>query len=106
MPDDRHADERISTNDVPGWRAARAAGGLFALPLTIGAAFGSLYSVPNASLWPGLIQVLSGGDVHRYVRAPPTGIVRTIEMTGFVDCALSMLTDCLAETLIASLLSG
>ena len=93
--------------------AAGAPGGLFAPLLVIGAAFGALYAVSTASLWPGLVPehlVLSvvgmAAMFTAVVRAPLTGIVLTIEMTGRVDCALPMLTACLAATLIASILGA
>jgi CIC family chloride channel protein len=89
--------------------AAGAPGGLFAPLLVIGAASGALCSVVLALYWPALVPsplVLSvvgmAAMFTAVVRAPLTGIVLTIEMTGRADCTLAMLTACLAATLLAS----
>jgi chloride channel protein, CIC family len=93
--------------------AAGAPGGLFAPLLAIGVAFGALSAGVAESLWPGIApSPLVGGVVGMsamfaaVVRAPLTGIVMTLEMTGRADCALAMLTACLAATLFSSLVGS
>jgi CIC family chloride channel protein len=88
---------------------AGAPGGLFAPLLVIGAATGALCADALAVFWPTLAPsplVLSvvgmAAMFTAVVRAPLTGIVLTIEMTGRADCSLAMLTACLAATLLAS----
>ena len=72
----------------------------------IGAASGALCAGVLALYWPALAPsplVLSvvgmAAMFTAVVRAPLTGIVLTIEMTGRADCTLAMLTACLAATL-------
>ncbi len=93
--------------------AAGAPGGLFAPLLVIGAASGALCAGVLALYWPALAPsplVLSvvgmAAMFTAVVRAPLTGIVLTIEMTGRADCTLAMLTACLAATLSASVVGS
>lgn len=93
--------------------AAGAPGGLFAPLLVIGAASGALCATVLALVWPALVPsplVLSvvgmAAMFTAVVRAPLTGIVLTIEMTGRADCTLAMLTACLAATLLASVVGS
>lgn len=90
--------------------AAGVPGGVFAPLLAIGAAFGALIAAVAGPVWPGgapssLICGVVGmaAMFSAVVRAPLTGIVMTIEMTGRSDCALPMLTACMAAILFASL---
>jgi CIC family chloride channel protein len=93
--------------------AAGVPGGLFAPLLVLGAACGTLGSQAATAALPALapdgvtMAVVGMAAIFTaVVRAPLTGIVLTIEMTGRADCALAMLTACLAATLFASLVGG
>ena len=90
--------------------AAGVPGGLFAPLLAVGAASGALVHAFAAPLLPDLtppavvLSVVAMAAIFTaVVRAPLTGVVMTIEMTGRADCVLAMLTACLAATLMASL---
>ena len=78
--------------------AAGAPGGVFAPLLAMGVASGALSASVVGSLWPDIApSPLVGGVVGMsamfaaVVRAPLTGIVMAVEMTGRIDCALAML---------------
>jgi CIC family chloride channel protein len=93
--------------------AAGVPGGLFAPLLVLGAAGGTLASLAAQAVMPELapsatamVVVGMAAIFTAVVRAPLTGVVMTIEMTGRADCALPMLTACLAATLFASFAGG
>ncbi len=89
--------------------AAGTPGGLFAPLLALGAAFGLIYArglavwLPGAPPPPVAFAVVGMAALFTaVVRAPLTGIVLTIEMTGRADLALAMLFACLSSTLLAT----
>ncbi len=90
--------------------AAGVPGGLFAPLLAIGAAFGALaagvagtlpFNIVPSFLVCGVVGMAA--MFAAVVRAPLTGIVMAIEMTGRADCALPMLTACLAAVMFSTL---
>jgi CIC family chloride channel protein len=91
--------------------AAGTPGGLFAPLLVLGAACGALAAglVPPAP-WVPAPQVLAiigmAALFTAVVRAPLTGIVLVIEMTGRADCALPMLAACLMASVTATLIGS
>ncbi|MFO1088383.1 MAG: ClC family H(+)/Cl(-) exchange transporter [Hyphomicrobiales bacterium] len=93
--------------------AAGVPGGLFAPLLVVGAGSGALFHAFMAPVMPGLapssavLSVVAMAAIFTaVVRAPLTGVVMTIEMTGRADCAMAMLTASLAATLVASLIGS
>jgi chloride channel protein, CIC family len=94
--------------------AAGTPGGLFAPLLVLGAALGALSSeLATVAGWPGEIpppQVLAvvgmAAMFTAVVRAPLTGIVLAVEMTGRADCALPMLAACLTASVAAGLVGS
>jgi CIC family chloride channel protein len=89
--------------------AAGTPGGLFAPLLAVGAAFGALYAnaitiwLPDMPLSPIAFAVVGMAALFTaVVRAPLTGMVLTIEMTGRADLALAMLFACLGAGLLAT----
>lgn len=94
--------------------AAGTPGGLFAPLLVVGAALGALSSeLAVLAGWPGevpaplvLAVVGMAAMFTAVVRAPLTGIVLAVEMTGRADCALPMLAACLTASLTAGLVGS
>jgi CIC family chloride channel protein len=89
--------------------AAATPGGLFAPLLAVGAAFGALYAnllalwLPDTPWSPVAFAVVGMAALFTaVVRAPLTGMVLTIEMTGRADLALAMLFACLGAGFIAT----
>ncbi len=91
--------------------AARTPGGLFAPILVLGSQTGLLFGILSCSWLPG-----AGTNPTEYavvgmaalftavVRAPLTGIILAIELTGAFTLLLPMLAACFAATLIPTLL--
>ena len=93
--------------------AAETPGGMFAPLLLLGAAFGGLFGGLVEHVAPGLgasqIEFAIVGMVALFaasVRAPLTGIVLAIEMTGRGDLTLQMLAAALGAMLVALLLKS
>ena len=93
--------------------AAGTPGGLFAPMLVLGASFGALFGQVMNHLYPGLDVSTVGCAVvgmaalfSACVRAPLTGIVLTVEMTGRGDLTLGMLGGALAAIVVAMLLNS
>jgi CIC family chloride channel protein len=93
--------------------AAETPGGMFAPLLLVGTAFGAVYGgvLHHFHLSPGATQVEFAivGMVALFaasVRAPLTGIVLAIEMTGRGDLTLAMLGAALGAMLVAMLLKS
>ena len=91
--------------------AARTPGGLFAPMLVLGAQLGLLFGVGCGLLFPDLhIQPVGFAVVGMaafftgVVRAPLTGIVLVVEMTGSVHMLLPMLGACFVAMLVPTLL--
>ncbi len=91
--------------------AARTPGGLFAPMLVLGAQLGLLFGVLCALAFPDLHVQPAGFAVvgmaaffTGVVRAPLTGIVLVVEMTGSVSMLLPMLGACFAAMLAPTLL--
>jgi len=91
--------------------AARTPGGLFAPMLVLGAQLGLLFGVVCQATFPGLHIQPAGFAVvgmaaffTGVVRAPLTGIVLVVEMTGNVHMLLPMLGACFAAMLVPTLL--
>lgn len=89
--------------------AAGTPGGVFAPLLAMGAASGALFAQlanvwqPAWQLSPTAFAVVGMAAMFTaVVRAPFTGVVLTIEMTGRADCALAMLVACLAAAATAT----
>lgn len=85
-----------------------AAGGIFAPMLVIGALGGLLFGTGSAALMPSLMEhpqtfaLLGMGALFTaVVRAPLTGIVLMVEMTGQYDFMLPLLVSCLSAYGIA-----
>jgi CIC family chloride channel protein len=93
--------------------AARAPGGLFAPMLLLGASFGALFGevVKSFHLDPGVTTLAyalvgMGTLFSACVRAPLTGIVLTVEMTGRGDLTLGLLGGSLMAVVVAMLLGS
>lgn len=95
--------------------AAGTPGGLFAPLLILGAACGGLAAgIAPAMGWPAeavptpavLAVVGMAAMFTAVVRAPLTGIVLAVEMTGRADCALPMLAACLMAFVTATLVGS
>jgi CIC family chloride channel protein len=93
--------------------AAGTPGGLFAPMLALGASFGALFGQVMSHLYPGLgVSPLACAVVgmaalfSASVRAPLTGIVLTVEMTGRGDLTLGLLGGSLAAIVVAMLLNS
>jgi CIC family chloride channel protein len=93
--------------------AAGTPGGLFAPLLAVGAAFGALFAGTADVAMPGFGLSQVGFAVvgmaalfTAVVRAPLTGVVLTIEMTGRADLVLPMLTACFGAVLVTTLIGS
>ncbi len=93
--------------------AAGAPGGIFAPLLVLGASSGALFAealnhpVPNLELSPVAFAVVGMAALFSAsVRAPLTGIVLTIEMTGRGDLTLALLGASLVAMVVAMLLNS
>jgi CIC family chloride channel protein len=93
--------------------AAGTPGGLFAPLLAVGAAAGALYAGALDAAAPGLALSVAGfavvgmaGLFTAIVRAPMTGVVLTVEMTGRSDLVLPMLTACFGAILVTTLMGS
>ena len=93
--------------------AAGTPGGLFAPLLAVGAAFGALFAGTLDQLAPwqhvspvGFAVVGMAALFTAIVRAPMTGVVLTVEMTGRPDLVLPMLAACLGAVLATELLDS
>ncbi len=93
--------------------AAGCPGGLFAPLLLLGAASGALFAgglhhfMPAVSVTPAACAIVGMGALFTAsVRAPLTGIVLTVEMTGRADLTLSLLGASLTAMLVAMLLQS
>jgi chloride channel protein, CIC family len=91
--------------------AAKTPGGLFAPMLVLGAQVGLLFAgvcqfiLPNVAVPPDAFAVVGMAAFFTgVVRAPVTGIVLIIEMTGSLPMLLPMLGACFAAMLIPTLL--
>jgi CIC family chloride channel protein len=93
--------------------AAGTPGGLFAPILALGASFGALsselmnYLNPNLGGSPLACSVVAMGALFSAtVRAPVTGIILSVEMTGRGDLSLGLLSASLAAMVVATLLKS
>ena len=93
--------------------AARAPGGLFAPMLVVGASFGALfagvmnYLNPHAEVSALACAVVGMGTLFSAcVRAPLTGVILTVEMTGRGDLTFGLLGGSLMAIVIAMLLNS
>jgi len=93
--------------------AAGTPGGLFAPMLVLGASFGACFGQAVGHFYPGIgISPVACAVVgmatlfSACVRAPLTGIVLTVEMTGRGDLTLGMLGGALAAVVVAMLLNS
>ena len=93
--------------------AAGTPGGLFAPLLAVGAAFGALFAGMADVAMPGFGLSSIGFAVvgmaalfTAIVRAPMTGVVLTIEMTGRADLVLPMLTACFGAILVTTVMGN
>jgi chloride channel protein, CIC family len=93
--------------------AAGAPGGIFAPLLVLGASSGALFagvlnhSMPQLELSPVAFAVVGMGALFSAcVRAPVTGIVLTVEMTGRGDLTLGLLGASLVAMVVAMLLKS
>ena len=93
--------------------AAGAPGGLFAPMILLGACSGALFAaivnhlLPNAVLSPAACAIVGMGALFTAcVRAPLTGIVLAIEMTGRADLTLGLLGACLMAMVVTTLLQS
>jgi chloride channel protein, CIC family len=93
--------------------AAKTPGGLFAPMLVLGAQLGLLFAgvcqlvLPNLAVPPDAFAVVGMAAFFTgVVRAPVTGIVLIIEMTGSLPMLLPMLGACFAAMLIPTLLGN
>jgi CIC family chloride channel protein len=91
--------------------AALAPGGLFAPMLVLGAQCGLLYGAPLGKLLPAaaphphsFVVVGMAAFFTAVVRAPLTGVILVIELTGAFTLFLPMLGACLAAMLVPTLL--
>lgn len=88
-------------------------GGIFAPMLSIGVAIGLAYGgavalvLPGLGLHPGLFGVAAMGALFAaMVRAPLTGIVVVLEMTGNIELTFAIMITTLAATFTAEALGG
>ena len=88
-------------------------GGIFAPLLALGALLGLVFSAGLTHLLPGLTSTplmftvaAMGALFAGTVRAPLTGIVLIIELTGAFDASLSIIITCAMATIVAGALSG
>jgi CIC family chloride channel protein len=93
--------------------AAGTPGGLFAPLLAVGAAFGALFAGAGDLAAPGLGMSPVGFAVvgmaalfTAIVRAPMTGVILTMEMTGRSDLVLPMLTACFGAVLVTTVMGS
>ena len=93
--------------------AARTPGGLFAPMLLLGACFGALFGgllnhfFPSSQITPVACAVVGMATLFAAcVRAPLTGIVLTMEMTGRGDLTLGMLAASLMAMVVTMLLNS
>jgi CIC family chloride channel protein len=93
--------------------AAGCPGGLFAPLLLLGASSGALFAgvlnhfAPSAGVSPVACAIVGMGALFTAsVRAPLTGIVLTVEMTGRADLTLALLAASLTAMLVAMLLQS
>jgi chloride channel protein, CIC family len=93
--------------------AAGCPGGLFAPLLLLGASSGALFGgvlnhfMPAAGVSPVACAIVGMGALFTAsVRAPLTGIVLTVEMTGRADLTLGLLSASLTAMLVAMLLQS
>jgi chloride channel protein, CIC family len=93
--------------------AAGAPGGLFAPMLVLGASSGALFAaivnwmMPSAALSLGACAIVGMGALFTAsVRAPLTGIVLAVEMTGRADLTLGLLGASLTAMLVTMLLQS
>jgi CIC family chloride channel protein len=93
--------------------AAGTPGGLFAPLLGVGAAFGALFAgvadiaIPGFGLSQSSFAVVGMAALFTaIVRAPMTGVVMTMEMTGRADLVLPMLTACFGAVLVTTLVGS
>ncbi len=93
--------------------AAGTPGGLFAPLLGVGAAFGALFAgvadvaIPGFGLSQSSFAVVGMAALFTaIVRAPMTGVVMTMEMTGRADLVLPMLTACFGAILVTTLVGS
>jgi CIC family chloride channel protein len=93
--------------------AAEAPGGLFAPMLLLGASFGALFGevlnhfLPSLGITSVACAVVGMATLFTAcVRAPLTGVVLTIEMTGRGDLALALLEASLLAMVVTSLLGS
>ena len=91
--------------------AARTPGGLFAPMLVLGAQIGLLFGIlcrlafPDLDIQPQAFAVVGMAAFFTgVVRAPLTGIVLVVEMTGSFNMLLPMLGACFAAMLVPTLL--
>lgn len=90
-----------------------APGGIFAPMLALGTALGGAYGLmlhgvfPDYALGIGTFAIAGMGALFAAsVRAPLTGIVLVLEITGSYQLILPMIISCLGATLIAQFLGG
>jgi H+/Cl- antiporter ClcA len=88
-------------------------GGIFAPMLALGTIAGTAFDLsmqgllPALGLSPGLFAVAAMGALFAAtVRAPLTGIVLTVELTGALDLVLPITLTCLSATFAAEALGG
>jgi CIC family chloride channel protein len=93
--------------------AAGAPGGLFAPLLVLGAAAGALFAgvinhlIPAAAVSPVACAIIGMGALFTAsVRAPLTGIVLAVEMTGRADLTLGLLSASLMAMLVTMLVQS
>jgi len=93
--------------------AARTPGGLFAPMLVLGAQLGLLFGILCRFLFPelqiepvGFAVVGMAAFFTGVVRAPLTGLVLVVEMTGNVHLLLPLLSACFAAMLVPTLLKN
>lgn len=94
--------------------SAGAPGGLFAPLLLVGALAGSLYAagfnyldITSQSIDPvAFMAVGMAAFFTSVVRAPLTGVLLVIEMTGLVNLTIPLLIACVAAVVVATLLRG
>jgi CIC family chloride channel protein len=93
--------------------AAGCPGGLFAPLLLLGAASGAVFAeilnrvMPGANVSPEACAIVGMGALFTAsVRAPLTGIVLTVEMTGRADLSLGLLAASLTAMLVTMLIQS
>jgi H+/Cl- antiporter ClcA len=89
------------------------AGGIFAPLLALGALLGLAFSTAVAAFLPDLFSTPTmfviaamGAMFAGTVRAPLTGIVLIVELTGAFDAGLTIIITCMTASLAAEALSG